>query len=203
FLQSHALALIVSRNVTRRNDKQQEYNLKIAGSATQTVEPGATPVEIAFLQFFQGDLVRGYSNFHGGRRPIAQVMHDGLNPPVPGAPPGSVQLGADGSMAALVPLRGAVTWQITQADGPAVVRERYWLTFASGEMRTCTNCHGINRTDIVLGQPPPTNPPDALRDLARWWHANYDNGTVPTPSVAVASSTAAPTSTPQPTTAAS
>ena len=30
------------------------------------------------------------------------------------------------------------------ADGTPVVRERYWVTFAAGEMRVCTNCHGVN-----------------------------------------------------------
>ncbi|MBI1848940.1 MAG: CHRD domain-containing protein [Planctomycetes bacterium] len=170
FLESRGLALIVSRNVTRRADRQQDFNLKITGSSTQTALPGATPIEVEYMQFVQGDLVRGYSSFHGGRRPIAQIMHDGLDPDLgPTSPAGSVRLGDDGSMAAFVPARRALSWQMTQDDGTPVVRERYWLTFAPGEMRTCGNCHGINRTDTVLHQPPPTNPPQALRDLARWW----------------------------------
>src|SRR5690606_10867629 len=126
--------------------------------------PGATPVEIGYLQLFQGDLIRGYSQFHGGRRPLAQLLHDGLLPPLDAAPPSSVRLAADGSLAALVPAGRALTWQLTGSDGTPVVRERYWVTFAAGEMRVCTNCHGINRTDTVLGQPPPTNPPAALRE---------------------------------------
>ena len=80
FLRAQNLALIVSRNVTRRADRQQDFNLAIAGGGTSTALPGSTPVQIAFLQFFQGDLIRGYSNFHGGRRVLAKEMHDGLLP---------------------------------------------------------------------------------------------------------------------------
>ncbi len=178
YLASHNLALIVSRNVTRRADRQQDFNLKIFNSTTQTAEPGSVPVEVRWAQFFQGDLVRSYSNYHGGRRPIAQVMHDGNNRVVAGAPPGSVELGTDGSMAALVPARRALTWQLAQNNGTASVRERYWLTFAAGEMRSCTNCHGINTVDTVLGLPAPTNPPEALRTLVRWYRDNSFNGTV-------------------------
>jgi len=192
FLVERNLALIVSRNVTRRGDKQQDFNLRIAGGGTQTTAPGATPIDIAFLQLFQGDLIRGYSEFHEGRRPLAQLMHDGLLPPLSGAPPASVRLAADGSLAALVPAGRALTWQMTTADGTPVVRERYWVTFAAGEMRVCTNCHGVNTTDPVVNQPPPTNPPQALRDLARWWQTTYDAG---------APATATPTNTPLPPTA--
>jgi hypothetical protein len=181
FLHDNNLALMVSRNVTRRADRQQEFNLKIAGSSTQTAEAGATPTEIAYLQLFQGDLVRGYDQFNGGRRPIAQLLHDGLNPDLPGAPPSTVKLADDGSYAALVPARRALTWQLVTDTGDPVVRERFWVTFPPGEIRACTNCHGINRTDTVLHQPPPTNPPAALRDLARWWRTNFDNGGTPLP----------------------
>jgi uncharacterized protein (TIGR03437 family) len=174
FLESRNLALVVSRDVTRRADKQQDFNLKIFGSSKQTAEAGAVPVEVAYMQFFQGDLIRGYSNFGpGGRRPLAQVMHDGLTTNIAGAPAGSVQLGSDGSMAALVPARRALSWQMTKANGEPVVRERYWMTFAPGEMRSCANCHGVTPTDVVLKQTIPTNPPQALRDLARWMKTSY------------------------------
>jgi hypothetical protein len=176
FLQSRGLALVVSRNVTRRADRQQDYNLKIFGSATQTAEPGATPVEIKYLQFIQADLIRGYTNFRAGRRAIGQPMHDGLGPPLAEAPQGGVALGADGSMAAFVPARRALSWQLVKPAGEPVVRERYWVTFAAGEMRSCTNCHGINRVDTVLGQPAPVNPPQALRDLLRWYRATFGGG---------------------------
>lgn len=187
FLEGRNLALVVSRNVTRRADKQQDFNLRIAGTSTQTAQPGATPLDIAFMQFLQGDLIRGYSSFTGGRRVLGQLMHDGLLADTPGAPPSSVVLADDGSMAAFVPARRALTWQMLAPDGSPALRERYWLTFAPGEMRVCTNCHGINTTDVVLQQPAPTNPPLALRQLAQWWRASFDDG---------GSGSATPTATP-------
>ena len=48
------------------------------------------------------------------------------------------------------------------------MRERYWLTFQPGEIRVCTNCHGVNTAD-VFGGPIPSNEPAALRELVRWW----------------------------------
>ncbi len=187
FLEARNLALVVSRNVTRRADKQQDFNLKIFGSSTQTAEAGATPVEVAWLQFYQGDQIRSYSKYRNGvgRRPIAQLMHDGLLPTVAGAPASSVQLGADGSLAALDPARRALSWQMTKQNGDPVVRERYWVTFAPGEMRSCTNCHGVTPNDIVLKQPAPTNPPEALRDLARWLKAAYPKAGVISPATTV------------------
>lgn len=174
FLEARNLALIVSRDVTRRADRQQDVNLRIAGGTAQTSEPGATPVDLLYMQFFQGDLVRGYGNSgRAGRRAIAQAMHDGLLPGLTGAPAASVRLAGDGSMAALVPARRALSWQMTKPNGEAVVRERYWVTFAPGEIRSCTNCHGLNTTDVVAHQPVPTNPPQALRDLLRWYRINY------------------------------
>lgn len=175
FLQARNLALVVSRDVTRRADKQQEYNLKVFGSAKQTSDGSTPTIELSHLQFFQGDLVRSYSNYgsgsNRGRRPLAQVMRDGLT--ATDTPPGSVRIASDGSMAALVPAQRALSWQMNKPDGSAALRERYWLTFAPGEMRSCTNCHGVNRTDVVMKQPPPTNPPQALRELARWYRDNF------------------------------
>ena len=92
-------------------------------------------------------------------------MRDGLNPPLSGAPPSTVRLGGDGSMAAFVPARRAMTWQMVGEDGTPVVRERYWVTFAAGEMRVCTNCHGVNTTDVVLGS---RRPPILRRRCAIW-----------------------------------
>ena len=48
----------------------------------------------------------------------------------------------------------------------------------AGEMRTCTICHGINKTDVVLGLPKPTNPPQALHTLLSWYRNNTANGMV-------------------------
>ncbi|HEX4947273.1 MAG TPA: hypothetical protein VFZ34_11440 [Blastocatellia bacterium] len=175
FLQARKLALVVSRDVTRRGDKQQEYNLKVFGSAKQTSDGSTPTIELSHLQFFQGDLIRSYSNYgtnsNRGRRPLAQIMRDGLT--ATDAPPGSVKIASDGSVAALVPAQRALSWQMNKPDGTAALRERYWVTFAPGEMRSCTNCHGVNRTDVLLKQPPPTNPPQALRDLARWYRDNF------------------------------
>ncbi len=177
WLRGQHLALITSRDVTRRADRQQPYNLRIPGG-TQTAEPGSTPSDLTYTQFFQGDLVRGYSNYHSGRRPIARVMHGAPLPVVAGVPAGSVKLGLDGSLASFVPARRALSWQMSTAAGNPVVRERYWVTFGEGEIRSCTNCHGINTTDTVLHQPPPTNPPQAFRDLVRWWRDNSGGGTI-------------------------
>ena len=84
---------------------------------------------------------------------------------MPDAPPGSVRLADDGSMAAFVPARRAVTWQLTDASGVPVVRERYWLTLQPGEVRVCASCHGVNTRDQAA-QAPPTNPP---RRCASCW----------------------------------
>ena len=104
-----------------------------------------------------------------GRRVIPQPAHEGFgaNPPNPGGPAGSVQLGADGSMAALVPAKRALTWQLTNAAGEGVVRERYWVTFQPGEVRTCVACHGLSSTDQAGGGVP-TNPPEALGTLLQY-----------------------------------
>lgn len=174
YLQANNLALVVSRNVTMRdrNDRQQPTNLRITGTATQTLPNSGKIYDISFLQFFQGDLIRGYSNSGStGRRVLAQPMHSvaaGLNPEVAGAPTGSVQLAEDGSMAAFVPARRALTWELTDSAASSVVRERYWVTFQPGEVRVCANCHGINTADHT-GRPAPTNAPLALARLLAHW----------------------------------
>jgi hypothetical protein len=126
------------------------------------------------MQFFQADQLRGLT-FGGnqprpGRRVLAQTMHEPgvLNPANPGGPPGSVALGDDGSMAAFVPARRAMTWQLTAPNGDGVVRERYWLTFQPGEVRVCASCHGLNEDDQA-NHAIPTNQPEALRELLQFW----------------------------------
>jgi hypothetical protein len=166
YLESNNLALIVSRDVTARADKQQDYNLKIAWSDHVSAEVGETPKEIGYMQFFEGKQLRGYT--YPGRRVLARPMDSATNPTDVGAPVASVRLGDDGSMAAFVPAGRALSWQTTEADGTPAVRERYWLTFNAGEIRLCTNCHGINTND-VLGRPIPTNSPQALRTLMQSW----------------------------------
>ncbi|MCM3876041.1 MAG: hypothetical protein NEA02_06435 [Thermoanaerobaculia bacterium] len=177
WLAQRSLALIVSRDVTTRDalDKQQPYNLRIAGTSHQTAPTGGKLYDVAHLQLFQADQIRGIGGTaspKAGRRVLAQVMHEptvtSTNLPNPGGPPGSVRLGNDGSMAALVPARRAVTWQMSDPAGTPVVRERYWLTFQPGEVRVCTSCHGLSSRDQV-GRPEPANPPEALRQVVRYY----------------------------------
>ncbi|MCC6694308.1 MAG: hypothetical protein IT365_01640 [Candidatus Hydrogenedentes bacterium] len=168
YLVENNLALLVCRDVTVRGDEQQDINLKIAWSDHKTSDGLSTPKEIAWLQFFEGQQLRGYRS--EGRRVIARAMDDAVNPAESGAPEGAVRLGDDGSMAAFVPARRALSWQTTELDGTPAVRERFWLTFQPGEIRSCTNCHGLNEED-VFGGPVPENPPQALADLMQWWLA--------------------------------
>jgi hypothetical protein len=177
FLKASDLALIVTRDVTRRDDfdLQQPTNLRIPGGVEALAAPG-TVYDVRYLQLFQADQVRGSVGNSGstpqpGRRVLARPLHDpaatAVNPPSPG-PAGSVVLGQDGSMAAFVPARRAMTWQLTDPDGEGVVRERYWVSFQPGEVRVCTNCHGLSEVDQV-GDGPSLNPPQALLDLLLHW----------------------------------
>lgn len=173
FLLQNQLALVISRDVTSRDDldRQQPFNLQIAGGTAQTVGAAGKMYDVTYMQFFQGEQLRGYT-FGGteprdGRRIIAQPMANAFNPPSTG-PVSSVVLGNDGSMAALVPTNRALTWQLTDEAGTAVVRERYWLTFQAGEMRVCASCHGLSDLDQA-GQSHPENSPEALGTLLEYW----------------------------------
>lgn len=177
FMRQNNLALLISRDVTTRDDFdfQQPLNLRVSGGGTQTIAKPGKIYDVAFMQFFQGDLLRGYTGGYSntqprpGRRVLAQAMHDGpalaANPVNPG-PAGSVAVAADGSMAAFVPAQRAMTWQLTDAQGVGVVRERYWLTFQPGEVRVCTSCHGLSELDQA-GDHAPVNPPQALLTLLK------------------------------------
>ena len=173
-LAARGLALIVSRNVTSRDaaDKQQPYNLHVAGSSTQKATGSGKVYDIAHLQLFQADQLRGLGGMatpKAGRRVLARTMHDAaVKNPATSGPAGSVKIAADGSMAALVPARRAMSWQLTDGDGTPVVRERYWLTFQPGEVRVCSACHGVNSRD-QLGESAPQNSPEALRTMLRFW----------------------------------
>jgi hypothetical protein len=172
YLKANSLAVIVGRNVTTRdrNDRQQAFNLRVAGTTTQTIATSDPISTIKYLQLFQADQIRGMFKNNPvpvpGRRVIAVPLHDpaAIRPPLQGAPTGSVAIGTDGSFAALVPARRAMTWQLTDAQGTPVVRERYWLTFQPGEIRSCPSCHGANTADQA-GNPPPANTPLALKNL--------------------------------------
>ena len=180
YLRTHQLALIVSRDITTRDhaDHQQPYNLQIAGTTHETIGAPGKIYDVAWLQFFQADQLRGLnygypSNPGYGRRVIAQYLHDPAvdNPAPSNAPIAAVQLGADGSQATIVPAQRAMSWQLTDTNGVGIVRERYWLTFASGEIRSCTSCHGINEETQANG-PIPTNTPLALIQLLNYWKSN-------------------------------
>ena len=67
-----------------------------------------------------------------------------------------------------------MTWQLTGVTNESIVKERYWLNFRPGEVRTCANCHGINDNDQA-GPRAPTNAPLALRQLLRFWRTNAAN----------------------------
>lgn len=156
------LAVIVSRNVTARDaaDKQQPYNLRVAGSATLKVKGSAKLFDVAHLQLFQAEQLRGLGGTtapRAGRRVLAR-------------PQSITQIAADGSIAALVPARRAMSWQLIDGAGTPVVRERYWLTFQPGEVRVCAACHGVNTKD-QLGDAAPQNAPEALRALLKVWKA--------------------------------
>jgi hypothetical protein len=176
FLSANALAVVVMRNVTSRDDadRQQPFNLRVPGGV-QTVGAGGTIYDIAHMQFFQGDQIRGrggQADPAPGRRVLAQVMHDAgpaaWNAPNPGGPPGSVAIFADGSVAAYVPTRRALAWHSTAPNGTPVVRERYWISFQPGEIRACDGCHGVNQQNQA-SQPAAQNVALAFRDmLARW-----------------------------------
>ena len=193
YLRTHQLALIVSRDVTTRDhaDHQQPFNLKVATSSHQTVGASGKIYDVAWLQLFQADQLRslnyGYPGDPGnGRRVLAQYLHEPAadNPTRPGIPVASVPIASDGSQATLVPAQRAMTWQLIDTNGTGVVRERYWLTFAPGEIRTCTSCHGINEETQANG-PVPTNTPLALISLLNFWKTN----TALTPAVTAAANT--------------
>jgi hypothetical protein len=172
YLRDNELALIVSRNVTQRDrsDVQQPFNLQVPGGVSSIPEPG-TVYDVSHLQIFQADAVRGYGPLaspYPGRRLLARPMHgDGVSQS-PGAPSGGVTVASDGSIAALVPARRALTWQLTDPNGNGVVRERNWISFQSGEIRVCANCHGVN-TESQTGEDEPENEPEALHQLLAAW----------------------------------
>ncbi|MEA9357828.1 hypothetical protein SHI21_16475 [Bacteriovorax sp. PP10] len=165
------LALIVSRNVTMRDraDVSQPFNLRIPGG-TQNVPTGGKIYDISKLQFFQGELTRSYLK-QSGRRVYSRPVRNTLTHPDIEkfyTDKGNVELGLDGSMAAFVPAGRALSWQLVDPDGKAVVRERVWVSFAPGEIRTCASCHGINSV-THNNLPEPINKPEALRNLIKNW----------------------------------
>jgi hypothetical protein len=177
WLRERNLAVLVMRNVTTRDrgDRQQPFNLRVPGGVS-TLGAGGTVYDVAHMQFFQGDQIRGIGGTtdpRPGRRVLAQHLHDPAavanNPPNAGGPPASTLIALDGSVAAFVPARRALAWQATAPNGTPVIRERYWITAQPGEIRACDGCHGVNQQNQA-GQPGAAqNVPTALRELlARW-----------------------------------
>ncbi len=173
YLADNKLALVVTRNVTSRDDSdtQQPFNLRVPGGVVSDASQGAdTLYDVTHLQFLQANLVRGYANRPNGRRPLAQYIADSIADGLNGSTNGALDVKADGSVAAIVPAERAVTWHLiddAQAN-KSIVSERYWVSFAAGEVRVCANCHGINKAD-QMGNPEPTNAPQALTDLLQKW----------------------------------
>ena len=208
YLVEHDLALIVSRNVTTRDkaDKQQPFNLRVPGGVSSVVNPAQKIYDITRLQLYQADQVRGIGSSphptdptlvtggRPGRRVLARTMHDpaamAANPPATVTAQGGVQIALDGSAAAFVPARRAMSWQLTDANHAGVVRERYWLTFQAGEVRVCGSCHGAN-TKTQLNQDPPANTPSALTALLQFWKAAQ--AAAPAAPTNFSASTASPT----------
>ena len=179
------LALCISRNVTARDaaDKQQPYNLRVPGGSNSIANSGKV-YDITHLTFLQADYLRGYTNgWNGqqqpGRRILAVPMHATTNLNLASsksnAPAGGSEIFSDGSQATFIPANRAVTWHLTGTNNnECVVKERYWISFRPGEVRTCANCHGINAVD-QLGRTSPTNEPLALHKLLRFWKTNSAN----------------------------
>ena len=189
-LRNQYMAMVVNRNSTRRDaaDKQQPYNLKVSWSATQTLGAGGKIYDIGWVQILQADAIRGFTHSSNanatpqpGRRMLPIPLHDTTSemPTVAGAPAGAVKIGNDGSWAAMLPAGRAVTWHMM--DGTATksqVKERYWVSFAPGEVRTCAVCHGVNTVDQAGNLGVPANKPSALRDLLQYWKGNNPPGSM-------------------------
>ncbi len=188
YMRARGLGLVVTRNVTTRDalDRQQPFNLRVAGGGTASRGSAGREYAVSHLQLFQGDQVRGLGGIadpRRGRRVLARVLHDDAAAAanrLAGGAAENVAVAPDGSVAAFVPAHRAVTWQLTDPAGEAVVRERYWLTVQTGEVRVCPSCHGPSSKDQE-GRPAATNEPEALARLLRAWKAS---GEAPGPCVA-------------------
>lgn len=183
WMKERNLALIVIRNATERDaaDLQQPFNLRVPGGVATAPKSGKV-YDISHFQIFQADLVRGYRQGKPGRRVLATPLHNSAqnetiettNMLDASAPKGSVKIAPDGSVAAFVPAVRAMTWQTLSPTKEPIVRERQWITFAPGEVRTCAGCHGINGK-AKSGNDVPQNKPEALRQLLRTWKADFND----------------------------
>ena len=182
-MKQNDLAMIVSRNITHRDrsDHQQPYYLKVHNSQTESADPHGKIYDIAHLQLYQADQIRGMMMRKPtpvpGRRVLPQFMHDSAsvlaNPAIPGELAFTKKIAADGSFAAFVPARRGITWALSDSNFVPVVRERYWITTQPGEIRVCASCHGTNDEALTHLDPPPQNKPEALRSLLQYWKASH------------------------------
>lgn len=182
YLKKNDLALIVSRNVTHRDnaDHQQPFFLKVHNSTTQSADAHGKIYDVAHVGLYQADQVRGLTLGNPtpmpGRRILPQFMHDtavSFNPQIQGERSYTVKIAEDGSFAAFVPPRRAITWELTDSNFASVVRERYWITTQPGEIRVCASCHGTNDDALSPVDPAPQNKPEALRSLLRFWKNSH------------------------------
>lgn len=171
WLRNRDLAMMSVRNVTQRDaaDHQQPTNLSVEGGVSSVKPDGGPAYSVKALQILQGEYLRGYSSggtATPGRRIKATTMRskDGMPQTPAGLPEGSSAVASDGSVAALVPAKRATSWQLLDHGNSPLVRERYWLSFQAGEIRSCTSCHGVNTKD-QLDRTVATNAPAALRTL--------------------------------------
>lgn len=180
------LAMIVIRNATERDagEIQQPFNLKVPGGVSSIPADGKI-YSISHFQIFGAELTRAYgSRNYSGRRVLATPLRNGEHTPEleeanmfdEEGPESSIAIREDGSVAAFVPATRAITWQTVSPEGEGIVRERQWVTFAPGEIRTCEGCHGINDKSHT-GSIAPQNKPEALRDLLNHWKALGGNTT--------------------------
>ena len=182
-MKKNDIAMIVSRNVTHRDksDHQQPYFLKVHGSQTQSANPHGKIYDIAHLQLYQADQIRGMTMRNPspvpGRRVLPQFMHDSnavhANPNIASEQAFTTKIASDGSFAAFVPARRAITWALIDTNFESVVRERYWVTAQPGEIRVCASCHGTNDEALVNLDPAPQNKPEALRSILQYWKSSH------------------------------
>lgn len=178
FMRSYGLGLVTVRDTTSRDraDRQQPFNLQVPGGI-QTIGASGRVYDVAHMQIYQGDQVRGIGGTatpRAGRRVLAQHLNDAnalrFNQFSAGQAT-SVPVAADGSVAFFVPARRAMSWSANSPSGAAVVRERYWLSLQPGEVRACDGCHGVNQSNQANAAAA-QNTPTALRELLLRWKAD-------------------------------
>lgn len=183
WMRRHDLGLITVRDVTSRDDadRQQPFNLTVdLPGGTETSAPEGTMYTVKELELFQGDQVRGYGGTADpdpGRRVLARALHEAvaLDANEHASAPSRIPLEADGSVAAFVPARRALAWQLIDANQDPVVFERFWITLQPGEIRACDGCHGVNHENQA-GEGASTQSPEALLRVLEDWASLFVDG---------------------------